>query len=261
MPRKTQTNKRPMTDSSSPVRVVFTEGGKGGVGKTEIAINLATWYRKHGISPKLIDFDSENTDKSGLKSFIPDAVKIDIHASGALDHFFEVCDTDDHLVLADMGAGAGAATYDWFDKMFEDSRQMNISFTAIGVTTNDPGAVLSILRWAKHLQHRVDYMIVLNETLESDRQFEYWHDSPEVKQFEKIFDPVVMRADVRIGEFQSELRNQELSLDDVIERRTDSPFFNRTMQIVRARRYQRNLYAGFDGAADVLLPSAEGAES
>ncbi|MEZ5325924.1 MAG: hypothetical protein R3F19_12790 [Verrucomicrobiales bacterium] len=243
--------------SLSPIRVVFTEGGKGGVGKTEIAINLATWYQRQGISPRLIDFDAENTDKSGLKSFIPDAVKLDLHESGALDHFFEVCDTEDRVVLADMGAGAGAATYRWFERMFEDSRELNMRFTAVGVTTNDPGAVLSILQWAKHLQRRVDYLVVLNETLESDQSFEYWHDNPLVKKFVDTFDPCVMQADVRIAEFQTELRNRELSLADVIERRTDSPYFQNTMQIVRARRYQRTLYAGFDEAADILLPATD----
>ncbi|MGK0185687.1 MAG: MinD-like ATPase involved in chromosome partitioning or flagellar assembly [Verrucomicrobiales bacterium] len=244
-----------MSSNQSPIRVVFTEGGKGGVGKTEIAISLATWYQSQGISPRFIDFDTENTDKSGLKNFVPDAVRFDIHTPGALDHFFEVCDTGDRVVLADMGAGAGSATYDWFEKMFDDSRDMNIRFTAIGVTTNDPGAVLSVLRWAKHLQQQVDYLIVLNETSETDRTFEYWHDNPLVRKFAEAFKPVVMRSDVRIAEFQSELRNQELSLDDVIERRTDSPFFRNTMQIVRARRYQRTLYTGFDSASDILLPT------
>ncbi len=242
-------------EPTPPIRVVFTEGGKGGVGKTEIAINLATWYQRQGVAPRFIDFDIENTDKSGLKNFIPDTVKLDLHVPGALDHFFEVCDTDDRVVLADMGAGAGTATYDWFARMFEDSREENIRFTAIGVTTNDPGAVLSILKWAKHLQHRVDYLVVLNEMLESDRAFEYWHDNPLVKQFTDTFQPCVMQADVRVAEFQTELRNQELSLDDVVSRKAKAPFFRKTMQIVRARRYQRNLYAGFDAASSILLPN------
>ena len=81
-----------------------------------------------------------------------------------------------------------------------------------------------------------------------------------MKKFTEAFRPVVMRSDVRIAEFQSELRNQELSLEDVIERRTDSPFFRNTMQIVRARRYQRPLYAGFDSAGDILLPTTPNEE-
>lgn len=240
----------------SPIRVVFTEGGKGGVGKTEIAINLATWYQRQGITPKLIDFDAENTDKSGLKSFLPEATKLDIHAAGALDHFFEACETEDKVVLADMGAGAGAATYDWFEKMFEDSQEMNIRFTAVGVTTNDPGAVISILQWAKQLKRRVDYLVVLNALRASDETFDYWHQDPSVEKFVRLYKPHVMETDARIAEFQTELRNQEISLADVIDGKTDSPFFKRTMQIVRARRYQRNLYLGFDDAKGILTPAA-----
>lgn len=237
----------------SPVRVVFTEGGKGGVGKTEIAINLTTWYQRQGIKPKLIDFDAENTDKSGLKSFMSEAIKLDIHGPGALDHFFEACDTEEGVVLADMGAGAGATTYDWFGKMFEDSREMNIRFTAIGVTTNDPGAVISILQWAKQLQRKVSYLVVLNELRATDGDFEYWHEDPSVRDFVRICEPHVMQVDARIAEFQTELRNKELTLADVVDGKTDSPFFKRTMQIVRAKRYQRNLYAGFDDACDILI--------
>jgi len=33
---------------------------------------------RSGIKPKRIDFDAENTDKSGLKSFLPQATKLDI---------------------------------------------------------------------------------------------------------------------------------------------------------------------------------------
>ncbi len=245
-----------MQIDTSPIRVVFTEGGKGGVGKTEIAINLATWYRNRGIEPKLIDFDAENTKKSGLKSFLPEATKLNTHDPGALDHFFEVCSTEHQVVLADLGAGTGEATYHWFRKMYDVSRQMNMRFTALGVTTNDPGAVISVLQWAEELQRRVDYLVVLNETRESDEAFEYWNEDSSVKEFVRIFQPRVMRAAARVDEFQTELRNCEITLDDVIEGRTDSPYFRNPMQIVRARYYQQNLYEGFDNAEAILLPAA-----
>ena len=61
-----------------------------------------------------------------------------------------------------------------------------------------------------------------------------------------------MQIDARICEFQTELRNRELTLEDVIAGKTDSPFFKKTMQIVRARRYQRNLYQGFESARTKL---------
>ena len=237
---------------AAPIRVIFTEGGKGGVGKTEIAVNLATWYQSQGIKPRLLDFDVENTEKSGFQSFMPQAEKLDIHAPGALDHFFEACECDDSVVLADMGAGAGASTFDWFEKMFEDSAAMNIRFTAVGVTTNDPGAVISILQWADKLRRRADYLIVLNAMRVTDESFDYWNDEPSVAKFVELCNPHVMQVDARVPDFQTELRNEEITLADVIEGKGDSPYFKKTMQIVRARRYQRNLYRGFDAAAEIL---------
>ena len=43
-------------------------------------------------------------------------------------------------------------------------------------------------------------------------------------------------------EFQTVLRNDEVTLSDVIAGKANSPFFKKVVQIVTARRYQRNLY-------------------
>jgi len=242
-----------MATSQEPhIRVVFTEGGKGGVGKTEIAVNLATWYESQGIRPRLLDFDVENTEKSGFQNFMPQAEKLNIHAPGALDHFFEACECDDRVVLADLGAGAGASMFDWFEKMFEDSTAMNIRFTAVGVTTNDPGAVISILQWADKLRRRADYLIVLNAMRAVDESFDYWNDEPSVARFIELCKPQVIQVDARVPEFQTELRNEEVTLADVIDGKANSRFFKKTMQVVRARRYQRNIYEGFGSARRIL---------
>jgi hypothetical protein len=200
--------------TNSPIRVVFTEGGKGGVAKTEVVLSLIPWYLKHGIEPILFDFDVENTNKSGLQNFYPGARKIDLHKDGALDEFFDVCDgNESNVVVADMGAGAGAETYRWFDAAFEDARELNMVFTAIGVTTNDAGAVQSVLKWANQLQGRVDYVVVLNELLERRSEFEYWHDEPAVTRFIKAFDPAIMTMEARVQDLQAELRNQSFTTD------------------------------------------------
>jgi len=245
---------KPMAKPQNPhVRVVFTEGGKGGVGKTEIAVNLATWYESKGIKPRLLDFDVENTEKSGFQNFMPRAEKLNIHAPGALDHFFEACECDDRVVLADMGAGAGASTFDWFEKMFDESDALNIRFTAVGVTTNEPGAVISILQWADKLRKRADYLIALNAMRAADESFEYWHDEPSVAKFTQLCKPHVMQVDARVPDFQTELRNEEITLEDIIGGKSVSPFFRKTMQIVRAKRYRSNLYTGFHLARSILL--------
>ena len=236
-------------------RIVFTQGGKGGVAKTEIALSLVPWYHEKGLEPVLLDFDVENTNKSGLQNFYPEARKFDVHSEGALDEFFDICDDEGtEVILADLGAGAGAATFSWFDEAFEDAAELDIAFTSIGVTTNEAGAVQSILKWASHLQDRVSYLIALNEFREPQSKFEYWHDEPAVTRFCEAFFPKVMIMGARIQEFQAELRNQTATLQRVIDGTVDAPFLKRTKNVVRARRYQRQLFAGFDEAVEILLP-------
>ena len=158
------------------------------------------------------------------------------------------------MVIADLGAGAGEATYRWFEQASEDAAELGIQFTSIGVTNNEAGAVQSVLKWAHHLQDNVRYLNVLNEMHEPNSQFEYWHSEPAVKRYLKAFSPHVIKMSARLQEFEAELRNHTLTLDQVIERKTKIPYFNRTRCVVNASRYQRELFAGFESASELLLP-------
>jgi len=236
-------------------RVVFTEGGKGGVGKTEVAASLVSWYRAQDLQPALLDFDIENTNKSGFQNFFPEARKFDVHKPGVLDEFFDVCEeAPDGIVLADLPAGAGEAIFQWFEMAFQDADELGLRFTAIGVTTNDAGAVQSKLKWAAKLQDAVEYLVVFNEMGDTKNRFEYWHDEPATKEFTEIFDPHFMTMSARIPEFQTELRNQAAPLQAVIDRKVNCDFLKKTKSVVRAKRHQRELFAGFDAASPVLLP-------
>ena len=243
-----------MKSNSPSKRVIFTQGGKGGVGKTEVALSLATWLREHKDHPLLLDFDIENTNKSGLQSFYPEAEKINLHQHSSLDEFFRVCQrADTDIVLADMGAGAGEATFNWFNEAFDAAADMDIAFTAIGVTTNDAGSVQSILKWATELRDRVDYVIVLNEMHSPRCGFEYWHQAADA--FVTKMRPSVMTMSARVEEFQAEVRNQCVTLAQIIEGDVESDYFRYIKNLVPAKRYQRQLFTGFEEAAAILLPS------
>ena len=55
-----------MTNSK---RVVFTMGGKGGVGKTGVMVALAEWFEANEIPVTLLDLDTENKARGSLKHF------------------------------------------------------------------------------------------------------------------------------------------------------------------------------------------------
>ena len=118
-------------------QILFTQGGKGGVGKTTIITPLTAWIRSKGFHPVLLDFDNENREKSSFQSFYPEAQKIDIHAPDALDRVFHFLETPGSIVIADQGAGSGAETFSWFNRTAEIVHEF-ADVTSIGIVTKDP---------------------------------------------------------------------------------------------------------------------------
>ena len=75
-----------MTESSK--RVVFTMGGKGGVGKTAVILVLAEWFEANSIPITLLDLDSENKAAGSLKHYFPSSAHpVNIHTHAGLDAF------------------------------------------------------------------------------------------------------------------------------------------------------------------------------
>src|ERR1017187_2676153 len=115
-------------------RVILSMGGKGGVGKTSVMTGLAEWFEENEIPVKLLDLDTENKTRGSLTHFFGGRVpKVDIHTPAGLDAFIDELADGPSVILADMGAGSGQVTYDWFDKMYPDVTDAGIVFTAIGV--------------------------------------------------------------------------------------------------------------------------------
>src|SRR5262249_34661330 len=102
-------------------RVILSMGGKGGVGKTSLMTALAEWFDANQIQLQLLDFDSENKARGSLTHFFGErAPKVNIHTPSGLDAFVDQLVDGRPVIVADMGAGAGQVTYDWFDKMYPD---------------------------------------------------------------------------------------------------------------------------------------------
>ena len=168
-------------------RVVFTQGGKGGVGKTGFMIHLAEWFLANDIPFTLLDLDTENKSRGSLKHYFDGlARKINIHTEAGLDTFIDCLAEGAPVVLADMGAGSGQVALNWFETMYPDLAEQGILFTAIGVVTSDPASVESVLSWAARLQNRVEYVIVENAT-SPQADFSYWRDSIRAPGFARRF--------------------------------------------------------------------------
>ena len=235
-------------------RVILSMGGKGGVGKTSIMTGLAEWFRENRIPVKLLDLDTENKSRGSLAHFFgAEAPKVNIHTPAGLDAFVDEIMNGAPVLLADMGAGAGQVTYDWFDRMYPDVAEAGIVFTAIGVVTADPASVESVLAWASRLQQRTSYLIVENSVAEFS-DFAYWRESEQALRFQKIFSPAVIRLDYRLPDLENAMRNHGVTLGDVAARATKAAELQKASLVMRAQSYRRRMMAEFDRVKELLLP-------
>ena len=233
--------------------ILFTQGGKGGVGKTTVIAALTAWIRTKGLDPILLDFDSENRDKSSFQSFYPEAQKIDIRAPDSLDKVFHFLERPGAILIADQGAGSGGETFSWFDRTAEIVREF-ADVISIGIVTKDPGSVESVLTWAYHLGDRVRYLIVLNELVRGTG-FDAWCTTPQVNEFVTAAKPSVIAFQNRNPDFEDMLRANHLTLEKVINRTHSISWFHSLTRIVQARRYQQEAYTAFESVSHILLPS------
>jgi len=235
-------------------RVVFSMGGKGGVGKTSVMTGLAEWFEENRIPVALLDLDTENKVKGSLTHFFGAGVpKINIHTPAGLDAFVDILAEDAPAILADMGAGAGQITHDWFHKMYPDVTEAGVVFTTIGVVTSDPASVESVLDWAAALQDRVAYVIVENNLTEHT-DFAYWQGSDRAEEFRKRFQPAILRFDYRLADLENAIRSHGVTLGRVAGRTAPGAELQKASLVMRAQSYRRRMFAEFDKVKELLLP-------
>jgi MinD-like ATPase involved in chromosome partitioning or flagellar assembly len=244
----------PETACDVKKRVILSMGGKGGVGKTSIMVGLAEWFALNQIPVKLLDLDTENKAQGSLTHFFGGRVpKVNIHSPAGLDAFIDHLADGAPVVLADMGAGSGQVTNEWFEAMYRDVADAGIAFTTIGVVTSDPASVESVLSWAARLQNKVKYLVV--ENCITDRaDFTYWDESEQARRFREVLTPAVIRMDYRLAELENATRNHGVTLGGVASKATEILELRRASLVMRAQSYCRRMFAEFDRVKELLLP-------
>jgi hypothetical protein len=233
-------------------RVVFTQGGKGGVGKTAFASMLVEWYQSQVIPLTILDMDTENKSRGSLAQFFPTARKIDMHAPDGLDAFVDVLDEGNPIVIADLGAGGGAAVRRWFGSMFTSVAELGVAFTAIGVVTPDPASVESVLSWAHALQDSVQYLIVKNAIVDP-ADFSYFENDLGASEFRRTFKPREITMEYRFPKVEHPARQHGLTIGTVANRAHAVPELQKATIVLRAQAYRRNLFEELDRVKDLLL--------
>jgi len=244
-----ETNIRPINK-----RIIFTEGSKGGPGKSTLAASLIDFFDEERISRILIDCDIENRKRGSLTHLFPEATKLDISTKHGLDEFIDVSFSNpSEVVIADLGAGAGKWTFSWFDKMYEPVSEAGVKFLAIGVITSEYATAEALINWANALKNRADYLVVRNHKGGDD--FEAL-DSEAGKQFLERTGAPIIDMEARIEDIQNELDKRGLTLRKALNcTATEAgPLLSKDSTKFRMRGYFTRMNAQFTTVADTLLP-------
>lgn len=179
--------------------------------------------------------------------------KVNIHTPAGLDAFVDELSDGPPVILADMGAGAGQVTYEWFDKMYSNVAEAGIAFTSVGVITSDPASVESVLAWASRLGDRTAYLIVEN-SIGEHTEFRYWRESEQALWFQQHYSQSVIRMDYRLPVLENATRNHGVTLGAVAARRTAATELQKSSLVMRAQSYRRRMFEEFDKVQELLLP-------
>jgi hypothetical protein len=235
-------------------RVVFTMGGKGGVGKTGCMLALVEWFEANQIPFTLLDLDTENKSRGSLKHYFNGAAqKVNIHTAAGLDAFIDYLSDGAPVVLADMGAGSGQVAHEWFDTMYEDVAEQGIAFTAVGIVTSDPASVESVLELGKPSPG--------SRGLPDCRECAFAANRPDVLERQRTGTPFprdFQATGDHDGAPPARPRKPDPAtrrdVGQVAERKTQIEELQKASIVMRAQAYRRRLFAEFEKAKEALLP-------
>lgn len=168
------------------IKMLCTQGSKGGVGKTLFAAQVAAWLKVRGHAFVALDLDTENANHAGLSSYVKEAEKVDIHTIETLDILLNASQVSE-IVLVDMPAATGYLLFDWFSKMHGICEEIGMEFVFFCLVTSAPGTVENVLHWADALGDKVTYVAVKNPMKDETAKFEIWDRAVEVQEFKKEF--------------------------------------------------------------------------
>ena len=236
-------------------RIVFTMGGKGGAGKTTVLAAIVSYLQTQNVPFDLFDADTENEKRGHLKLYFPEAKKVNIGTERGLDLFVDcLFEGNKALAIADLGAGAGADTFPWFDKMHPLLAREGVLFTAVGVFVRDPGSVETIFSWAGKLRDRVSYLIVRNER--DSKDFPYFDETPEGAKFKELAHPTIIRFERRESDIQHELNARGLTLEQAVAASNGNvgTELSRVSTLMRMKGVKARFEVELEKAHDLLLP-------
>lgn len=228
-------------------RIVFTVGGKGGVGKSWLVALLAQWLELLSIAFALYDCDDETSTTS---RFFPYAKFLAIRSASEIDQLVQVATSGEFsVVLVDLPARAGDEFQGWFSIVpWTELADLGVRFTALGVVSGAKDSIEAILRWREFLGDNVDYILALNRR--DDLGIFLSSRARDQLRAAGIPEVEIPRMDER---FAAALDRANWSIATALAS-TDAHFLTQLMSRARLRRYREQVISQFETIKTYLIP-------
>lgn len=228
-------------------RILFSIGGKGGVGKSWLVALLAQWLETLGIAFALFDCDDET---STTTRFFPAATFLAIRSASEIDQLVQAATEGQYsVILVDLPARAGDEFQSWFGVVpWDELANLGVRFTALGVVSGAKESIACILRWREFLGGNVDYVLALNRRDDlsifmSSHAREQFHATsvPEIE---------ILKLEER---FASALDRANWTLTAALTS-TEPHLLTQIMSRARLRRYRDQVFTQFNQIKEHLIP-------
>lgn len=192
---------------------------KGGVGKTEVTIQLALAHKQEGLGIALGEVDVAQRLSATLGA---DAVEVSLKTSADISEQLRDRNTVIKMLnpiyglsahersLVDLGAGVPSHFFDWiaWSDIVAMAAEDGVRFRFVGVSNPESGAMVAAYNFLGKAYgifgKAADYYLVLNDLQGSARGFSYFHGTPIWQQVQR------MQAEdgltlIEIGHLQSDM--------------------------------------------------------
>lgn len=181
--------------------LIFTLGGKGGVGKTLTLATVADYLTSKHIEFSAFDCDTENAGKeSAFSASVPSAGRPNLRSLKDCDNLLTAAsETSCSVTLADLPANASGDFLEWWDQVVsgETLEALNLRLVGIGVITPEPGTLASVIQWSQRMQDNCEYVVSMNHRVDQrvkqsrEQMFtEYYSDG--ARRFVEVAKPKVV---------------------------------------------------------------------
>jgi len=234
--------------------VVFSIGGKGGVGKSWLITLLIDWYLSRKTAFHAIDLDNENNT---LSRFYGGAEFIEVSSERDLDAMLEkIVEGETAVTVIDMRAASTDRIQPWLKQVDFDALrdEHGVRFTAIGVVDSSADSVANIGFWAGDvLQGNKDIRFVIAQNKVRGEELSY-PSSDARREYQKTLD----LAEVEIPKLD-EWVHQKLEVADLrvgaaLDVSDPENPLTKFMTRSRLKKYQQAVFAEFEKIKARLLP-------